>query len=130
MSIYEQIKDILLEHKGKKKAITSREIAKQVGEKWGVSGGNIRPKITETIQRYQLPVASHTNKGYFFMTNKKDLNNYLKTLDSYITKITNRKAYISVFYYRYYKDETLELTGEIFEGEDDDQDETGDMMEI
>ena len=54
-----------MNHKGKKNAITSREIAKQVGEKWGVSGGSIRQKITETIKKYQLPVASHTTKGYF-----------------------------------------------------------------
>ena len=128
MSLHEQIKNILLEHKGKKNAITSREIAKIVGEKWGVSGGNIRPKITETIKKYQLPVASHTNKGYFLMANREELINYLKTLDSYIYEITNRKAYISVFYYRCYKDEVLELTGETFE--DSDLDKEGDSLEI
>ncbi|KKK45614.1 hypothetical protein LCGC14_3165190, partial [marine sediment metagenome] len=122
------IKEILLEHKGKKNAITSREIAKQIGEKWGVSGGNIRPKITETIKQYQLPVASHTNKGYFFINNKKEFKNYLKTLDSYINAITDRKAFISVFFYRYFKDEKLELIGEIID--DDDLEETGDMMQI
>lgn len=128
MTIHEQIKEILLEHKGKKNAITSREIAKQIGEKWGVSGGNIRPKITETIKQYQLPVASHTNKGYFFINNKKEFKNYLKTLDSYINAITDRKAFISVFFYRYFKDEKLELIGEIID--DDDLEETGDMMQI
>ena len=124
MSKEEQIRDILLDHVGINNAIKSPEIAKIIGIKSGASNRGIRKLITETIRKYRLPVAAHTHKGYFFIENREEFTNYLRTLDSYIKEIENRKAIIQISYYGHYKDEEFELVGEIFDGDQ------GDILDI
>ena len=128
MSIHEQIRDILLNHKSKKNAITAETIAEQIGIDPGPSGVNIRDKITETIINYRLPVAS-TNRGYYFLEDEDDLKRYEKSLEGRSNKILYRKFKVMEYFYEYYNKEILEFTKEIFEDRIDD-DETGDMMEI
>jgi hypothetical protein len=127
MSI-EQIRDILLEHKGIDNAIKSPKIAKLIGIKPGASNRGIRKLITNTIKKFMIPVAAHTHKGYFFIENREEFKNYLRTLDSWIKEIENRKTIIQISYYKHYKDEELELVGEIFDEEDDE--EMGDFLAI
>ena len=127
MSI-EQIRDILIDHIGINNAIKSPEIAKLIGIEPGASNRKIRKLITETIRKYKIPVAAHTHKGYFFIENREEFKNYLSTLDSWIKEIDNRKTIIQISYYKHYKDEELELVGEIFDEEDDE--EMGDFMAI
>jgi len=47
MSEHEQIKDILLEHRGKQNQIPAPEIADRIGVEPGASGRNIRKLIFE-----------------------------------------------------------------------------------
>lgn len=122
MSEYEKIRDLILKHKGKANAISSKEIAKIVGIKAGASTVSIRGKITETIIKYAIPIGS-SGKGYFLITNKDELRDYFVFLENKILGNISRKALINSAYFRYYKDEELGLTGEIIEPEDEDDDE-------
>ena len=124
MFLHEQIKSILEEHKGINNAIKSPEIAKLIGIEPGASNRKIRALITETIKQYEIPVAAHTNKGYFFVESKQELDSYIKTLDSWIKEIGNRITFTMVYYYKFYHEEELELVGEII----DEDDELGDMF--
>ena len=124
MSKEEQIRDILLDHKGINNAIKSPDIAKLIGIKPGASNRKIRKLITETIRRYKIPVAAHTHKGYFFIENREEFTNYLSTLDSWIKEIENRKTLILISYYNHYHDEEFELVGEFFDGDQ------GDILDI
>lgn len=128
MSKHEQIKDILLNHQGKNNAIKSPDIASQIGIDPGPSNVRIRKLITETLKKYHLPISGNPAKGYYLIKTKKELKETIGSLDSRIHNITDRKAYITASYYRYYEDEELEVTGEII-GEEDDE-EMGDFMNI
>jgi biotin carboxylase len=130
MSI-EQIRDILLDHKGKRNAIKSKEIAQQINIDRGPSNVTIRTKILETIKTYKIPVAGNPALGYFLITNKEELKEYQKSLQSRINKIIERSLIMERLYYRYYHDEELELGDEIFgPDENDDFEEEGDTLEI
>jgi len=113
----EQIRDILLRHRGKKNAITAEAIAEEIKIEPGPSGVTIRDLITETIVTYRLPVAS-TNRGYYFLEDEDDLKRYQKSLDGRANKITTRRVLITQYFYEYYNLEDLELTKEIFEDKD------------
>jgi len=130
MSIHEQIKDILLEHRGKENQIPAPEIADRIGVEPGASGRNIRKLIFETIRKYNLPFAG-SNRGYFFIESKEELKDYIKSLYSRNYENMKRATIITAAFYRYYNNEELELTGEIIDEEDDnDEGEMGDMMNI
>lgn len=123
----EQVRDILLDHKGKRNAIKSKEIAKQINIDRGPSNVTIRKLITKTLKRFNLPIAGNPGLGYYLIETSEELRGYLKSLDSRIKSITDRKAKVALFYSKYYPDEDLELTGEIF---DDDFEDDGDTLEI
>ena len=129
MSI-EQVRDILLDHKGKKNAIKSKEIAKQINIDRGPSNVTIRTKILETIKTYKIPVAGNPALGYFLITNKEELKEYQKSLQSRINKIFERSLIMERLYYRYYHDEELELGDEIFGPDEEDDEEMGDFLAI
>jgi len=126
MSI-EQIRDILLEHKGKRNAIKSKEIAQQINIDRGPSNVKIRKLITETLKSFKLPIAGNPGLGYYLIETSEELRGYLNSLDSRIKNITDRKTKVALFYSKYYPEEELELTGEIF---DDDFEEEGNTLEI
>ena len=130
MSEHEQIRDILLNnHRGKRNAIKSPIIASQIGINPGGSNVNIRKLILETLKRYSLPISGNPALGYYIIETKQELIETLKSLDSRIHKITDRKAYIIASYYRFYEDEELEFTGETID-DDENEEETGDTVDI
>ncbi len=128
----ERIKEILIVYKGKAKAIKSKDIAKAIGIEEGPSSVTIRNLITETIHKYQLPVAGNPAKGYFLMESQKELDEYIKTLNSRILQITDRLVRITLYFARFNKDptkltpETLEIDEDEDE-EDEDEDKDEDM---
>jgi len=126
--LLEQIRDVLLNHRGKEHAIKARDIANQVGIDRGPSSVTIRTKILETIKTYKIPVAGNPALGYFLITNKEELKNYQKSLQSRINKTVERSLLMERLFYRYYHDEELELGDEFF-GPDVNEDE-GDTLEI
>ncbi len=115
MSKEEQIKDILLEHQGKKNAIKSPEIAELIGIEPGPSNVTIRKLITDTLKQFNLPISGNPALGYYLIETKQELRETLTSLDSRIHGITERIAYINASYYRFYENEKLEPTGEIIE---------------
>ncbi len=117
MSVYERIKEILINHKGKENAITAPNIAKEVGIEPGASGVTIRKKILETIKMFNIPIAG-ISTGYYFIENKQELDTYIKSLYSRVNEIIDRSRLITTLYYRYYESEELELTGEIINDDD------------
>jgi len=119
----EQIRDILLAHRGKENAIRARDIANQVGIDRGPSSVTIRRKILETIKTYKIPVAGNPALGYFLITNKEELKDYQKSLQSRINKIIERSLIMERLFYRYYHDEELELGDEFF-GPDENEGDT------
>ena len=129
MSIHEKIKEILLNHNGKTNMIPAPAIAEQIGIPAGPSGVDIRGLITETIITYHLPIAS-SNRGFYLLEDSEDLKRYQKSLDGRSNKITMRRLLVTQYFSEFYDREELELTREVFDDEDNDEEETGDMMQI
>jgi len=122
--ILKQIKEILESLKGKDKAITSKKIAEMVNIDPGPSSITIRSYITEAIRRYQLPVAAAGgSKGYYFITNAQEFKDYMKILQNRLINTYKRSIMVTKIYQKYYRDEELELTGEIISFEDDEEEE-------
>jgi hypothetical protein len=128
MSFHEQIRDILLQHIGKQNQISATVIAEMIGVEPGGSGRNIRKLIFETIKKYNLPFGG-SNRGYFLIEGKEELTEYINSLYSRNHYNMERARIITAAFYRYYNNEELDLTGEIID-EDDDDEEVGDMMLI
>ena len=122
----EQIRDILLSHRGKENAIKAKDIANQIGIDRGPSSVTIRTKILESIKTFKIPVAGNPALGYFLITNKDELKDYQKSLQGRIQKIFERSLIMEILYYRYYHDEELELGDEFF-GPDENE---GDTLEL
>ena len=97
-----EIKKILENHKGKSNAISSGEIARQLGLKQEDTHVEPRQYILEVIIKYKLPVAG-TGKGYYLIANKNELEEYQESLDSRIEKIRFRKAMVTKNFKTYYK---------------------------
>ncbi len=119
MSEHEQIRDILLDHPGRRNMITAPAIAEMIGIDPGPSGVVARERITETIITYRLPVAT-SNKGYYLLEDPDDLKRYQRSLDGRANKITMRKLYVTQYFSEFYNTEELELTREAFEEEDNE----------
>lgn len=63
-----QIKDILIEHKGKKNRITASTIAAKIGIVENATYAKTRALIFECAKAHKLPLAADT-KGYYLITN-------------------------------------------------------------
>ena len=91
MDKIEEIKNILIQHRGKSNAITSREIADKVG----ISGeddtyAKTRAMILEAARRYNLPLLAYEG-GYYLAETEEEFNKYMENLDSRIEGIEERK---------------------------------------
>ncbi len=100
-----EIEEILLKHKGKKSAITAREIANQVVIRDNDTFINTRMLIRKLMKNKQLPIGALDNGGYFLIENEKELNEYAKMLDRRANGIVTRKARAIVYFENYYKQE-------------------------
>lgn len=105
MSIHENIKDILIKHKGKENGIKAPDLAEMVDIDAGPSGINIRTKILETIKMYEMPIAGNPAVGYFYIETPEELRDYINSLDSRIKEITDRKTRIYYYYYKKHPDD-------------------------
>ena len=79
----EKIKDILLEHRGKKNAITSKQISKAMGFPMEDTQSVSRQAIWATAEEYGLPLIS-CSKGYFIAQTDEEIqafnDNYEKRI--------------------------------------------------
>jgi hypothetical protein len=98
-----EIESILLQRKGKKNAMTAREISKIVGIQDNDTFVNTRMLIRKLMKNKQLPIGALDNGGYFLIENQTELNDYAKMLDRRANGITTRKARAIVYFENYYK---------------------------
>lgn len=94
MDVIEQIKNILMQHRGKSNAITSGEIAVMVGINEDDTHAKTRAMILEAARKYNLPLAAD-NTGYYLITNKEEYDDYMDNLNSRIIEINERKDLIT-----------------------------------
>ena len=109
----EEIESILLNRKGKKNAITAREIANTVGIHDNDTFVNTRMLIRKLMKIKQLPIGALDNGGYFLIENQTELNDYVKMLDRRANGVTTRKARAIVYFENYYKQDFDENEEEI-----------------
>lgn len=96
-----KIKKIMEQHKGKANQISAGKIAKILDLKQEDTHVEPREYIYQTIKKYRLPIAGGS-KGYYFITNKTERDEYLGSLKRRIKKIEERKQEIRNVYNEYY----------------------------
>ena len=89
----DRIKVILESHKGKKNSITAKEIAKEIGILEDDTHAKTRALILKCIEQNELPVVAN-NRGYYFICDQAEYEEYIKNLDSRIKGIEDRKRII------------------------------------
>lgn len=89
-SVKEEVKELLLEHKGAENPITSREINEEIGLDNIGSFPSTRAVIRKLVLEDQLPIAATTN-GYFVIEDQEELEDYINQLENRVMNITERK---------------------------------------
>ena len=102
----DRIKTILESHKGKKHSITSKEIAKEIGISEDDTHAKTRALILRCIELYELPVVAN-NRGYYFICDQAEYDEYIKNLDSRIKGIEDRKKIIYQNYEKWKKENEI-----------------------
>lgn len=90
MSELEIIKDLLVAHKGKDNQITAAEIARILRYNEDDTHAKTRALVKKSIKKHCLPVAG-TENGYYYMTQRSDLDKYIDNLNGRIEKIAERR---------------------------------------
>ena len=83
----EKIKDILLEHCGKKNAITSKQISKSMGFPMEDTQAVSRKEIWKTAEEYGLPVISCGNKGFCIAETDEEMKEFNENRDKRVAGI-------------------------------------------
>lgn len=86
MSKDEKIKDILLQHRGKSNAITSKKISESMGFPMEDTQAVCRNAIHKTAIKYGLPLLS-CNKGFYIAETEQELDEYNKNIDKRIREM-------------------------------------------
>ncbi len=97
MSVLEQVKDILLRHKGRANRITSAQIANLLGIIEDDTHAGTRAIILETAEIYGLPLAADSG-GYYIIETQEEYDSYMNNLDSRQKGIERRKEIITKNY--------------------------------
>ncbi len=85
----EEIRKIILEHRGKNNPVKSSEIQERLEIPDNDTRGSTRAYITKLILDEGMPIAAY-GKGYFYIENQQELAEYMAYLQDRITNITNR----------------------------------------
>lgn len=93
----EQIKNILLSHKGKRNPVTSTEIARKIGIIEDDTHAQTRALIFECAKKFKLPLAAN-NRGYYLIVDQQEYDDYMENLDSRSAGIEERKRIITKNY--------------------------------
>ena len=92
-----QVKKILMKHKGKRKSITSAEIADMLGIDDGDTHSQVRYLIKRCVYSYPIPLAGDVN-GYYIITSQEELDEYCDNLELRARQIHQRKNKMKKFY--------------------------------
>ena len=85
-----EIKNILLQHKGKENAITSKEISIAMGFPMEDTQSVSRDAIRKTEEEFGLPLIS-CNKGYYIAQTDEELDEYNRNIQGRIDKMSQRR---------------------------------------
>lgn len=85
----QQIREILMQHKGKQSAIPSNKIAKMIGIREDDTVATTRSLITKLIKNSYLPIGS-SESGYYIMQTEDELNEVMHDLNGRILGIYDR----------------------------------------
>ncbi|MGD0406405.1 MAG: hypothetical protein ABSB10_07130 [Candidatus Bathyarchaeia archaeon] len=113
MSLEEQrldaIRKIILEHKGKAKAIRASKISKILQIPENDTFATTRGLITKLILEEGMPIAA-SSRGYFYIENQQELGDYMEYLQERIHQTTNRMVTVfSNFQGKYGKAKLVKL---------------------
>lgn len=89
----DQIREMLLEHRGSDNPIKSREISNELGIDEVESFPVTRGLIKEILKEDKIPVAG-SSQGYFVIETEEELQDYLDNLDSRAMNTIQRKYLI------------------------------------
>lgn len=93
----ELIKNILLQHKGKRNAITSKKISKIMGFPMEDTQSVSRNAIWETAKEYGLPLVSCT-RGYFIAETDAEMAEYNANIQSRIDGMEETRRMVNKNY--------------------------------
>ncbi len=97
----QKIKEILEKHQGKNNQISAGEIGRQIGIDEDATHVQVRGLILQTIEQFNLPVAGGS-RGYYLISNKNELDDYLSGIDGRIQEMEKRKALVRGAFDSYY----------------------------
>lgn len=80
---HEKIRDVLLQHRGKNNAITSKEISSIMGFPMEDTQAKSRKEIHKTAEIYNLPLLS-CGRGFYIANSQQELNEYNQNIDDRI----------------------------------------------
>jgi len=88
-----RIRDIMVKHKGKATAISSRDLMSLLGIKEGETFSHTRGLLTKAIRKFSLPVAATNSSppGYFYIANREELDKYMILLEQRKMEVETRK---------------------------------------
>ena len=89
----EEIKKIILEHKGKNNPVTSNEIKEILGIPDNDTAGSTRAYITKLILDEGMPIGA-SSTGYFYIETEEELTDYMEYLQDKIEQTTSRKMFV------------------------------------
>ena len=95
--MHEQIRDILLQHRGKSNAITSKEISRMMGFPMEDTQSKSRKAIWETAEIFSLPLIS-CSRGYFIAENDEEMEEYNSNIQRRIDGMEKTREMVNKFY--------------------------------
>ena len=98
----EKIKDILMDHSGKKNAIASKRISEAMGFPMEDTQSVSRQAIWSTAEEYGLPLVS-CNKGYFIAETDDEIEAYNQNIQKRITGMEKTREMANQNYKRWKK---------------------------
>lgn len=106
-----ELREVLLDHPGQDNAITSTEIAREMGIADPNGNPVIRGGIRELIKATGLPIGA-CNQGYYLIQTPSELRRYLRDLDTRIAGIEQRKQLVREAFEREHRQaELTEVVG-------------------
>lgn len=97
VSTHSQLRKILSNHRGRENAITSTELAAQIGINDANGNPTTRFEILSLIRLSGMPIGSCPN-GYYIIETSDELREYLDRLDHRIAGIERRKQLVREAY--------------------------------
>ncbi len=95
--MHEQIRDILLQHRGKANAITSKAISRAMGFPMEDTQSLSRKVIRETEEKFGIPLAS-CNKGYYIAESDEEMKEYNSIIQRRIDGMEKTREMANKFY--------------------------------